>query len=192
MKIYNVEIASNSPIAFGRNIRDEVESLDRESPADYEKRTWMHKAHVNDGSVFIPALAFKNGLEAAAKYSGEKITGARGKTWTAKFASGVLVVKNVAIGKSGDLKPLWLFVPSDGKKGGKSRVNKCFPTLDRWTGTLEVHVLDEIVTKDKLKETLIEMGNYIGLGSLRIQNGGILGRFTVGAVTEVKAKSATA
>ena len=196
MKTYEIEISSKSPIAFGRFYTQNVPKLDRESSADYETRTWRERAHTdNDGNVYIPALAFKNALLAAAKYSGEQIPGQGKKTYSAKFASGVLIIENVVIGKKDDLKGLWLHVPADGMRGGSKRVMKCFPTIENWTAVVRVIVLDEVITKDVLKKTLVEAGNYIGLGSLRVQNNGIFGRFGVGAVKlveEDKALSATA
>jgi hypothetical protein len=53
-------------------------------------------------------------------------------------------------------------------------------------------VLDEIITAPILKEFLIESGNFIGLGSLRVSNNGIFGRFGVGAVTLVEEKKKAA
>ena len=196
MKTYEVKLKSNSPIAFGRYYSPEVPKLDRESSSDYEVRTWQNRAHVdNDGKVFLPALSIKNALFSAAKYSGKQIAGQGKKTYSQKMASGVLIVKNVPIADKTDIKPLWLHVPSDGMKGGSKRVMKCFPTVEAWEANVEILVLDEVITKEILKEFLIESGNYIGLGSLRVANGGILGRFSVTAITEVKqeeAMSATA
>jgi hypothetical protein len=187
MKTYEVQLTSNSPIAFGRYYTPEVPKLDRESSADYETRTWRERAHTDkDGNVYVPALAFKNSLLAAAKYNGKTIAGQGKKTYAAKFASGVLIVENAIVGKKEDLKGLWLHVPSDGMRGGSKRVMKCFPIIENWKTTVQVIVLDEVITAPILKEFLIESGNFIGLGSLRVQNNGVLGRFTVGAVKEVK------
>jgi len=193
MKTYTVKLKSASPIAFGRYYTPEVPKLERESATDYEARTWENRAHVNKSDkVFIPALAIKNALHAAAKYSGKQILGQGKKTYSAKFASGVLVVKDVVIADKKDIKPLWLHVPADGMRGGSKRVMKCFPIIEEWDAEVEVIILDEIITKEVLKESLIEAGNFIGLGSLRVQNAGVLGRFEVGTVTEVKTKSASA
>jgi hypothetical protein len=194
MKTYKVELESKSPIAFGRFYTNDVPKLDRESSSDFETRTWMHRAHVNDNNeVFIPALGVKNALLQAAKYSGKTIPGAGKKTYSAKFASGVLVIDNVVIGKKADLKPLWLHVPSDGMRGGSKRVMKAFPILESWKGEVSVIVLDEqYLTEEIVKEFMTEAGNFVGLGALRVQNNGILGRFSVGAVTLVEQAEAAA
>lgn len=187
MKTYKVKLKSKSPIAFGKFYTNDVPKLERESPSDYETRTWINRAHTtDDNEVFVPALALKNALLQAAKYSGKTIPGAGKKTYSAKFASGVLITDNVTIGKKEELKPMWLHVPSDGVRGGSKRVMKAFPTLETWEGEVNVIVLDEVIKKDVLKEFMTEAGNFVGLGSLRIQNNGILGRFGVESVEEVE------
>jgi hypothetical protein len=89
----------------------------------------------------------------------------------------------------------WRMVPSDGKpaaysKGG--RVPKCFPVIQNWEGDVVVLVMDDRITKSVLTEHLKEGGQFIGLGSHRVQNRGIYGHFIVESVEEVKEASATA
>ncbi len=189
MKTYAVKLTSKTPIAFGRFYTEEVPKLSKETHDDYERRTWMNRAHVDaDGNIFIPALAFKNCLTSVAKYLGEQIPGQGKKTYTAKFASGVLITDPVVLpAKKDKLEGVWLHVPADGMRGGTKRVMKQFPVVKNWKGSLTVHVLDETITKDVLKRHLIEAGNFIGVGSLRVQNNGIFGRFGVESVEEVSA-----
>ena len=78
----------------------------------------------------------------------------------------------------------WIHVPSDGMRGGSKRVLKCFPVVKKWSGDLTITVLDETITKDVLERHLIEAGNFIGVGSLRVQNNGIYGRFKVNSLKE--------
>ena len=185
MKTYKVTLKSTSAIAFGRKYEFDIPHLDRETPDDYEKRTWVNRTHFVGDAVILPPLSIKNALLGAAKYCGKKIPGQRNKTYSAKFASGVLITENVVIGKRSDIRPLWLFVPSDGVSGSGKRVMKCFPTLPAWEGVAKIQVLDEIITGEVLQEFLTEAGNFVGLGALRVQKGGILGRFAVGDVSEV-------
>ena len=193
MKNYEVKLQSKSAIAFSRYYIQEFPKLPKETSDEHEKRTWINRAHVTNGKVVIPALALKNALTAAAKYSGEQIPGQGKKTYSQKFASGLLIVEDVIIADEKDIKGMWLHVPSDGMRGGSKRVMKCFPTIEKWEAKVNVIVLDEIITKEVLEKALIEAGNFIGLGALRVQNNGVLGRFSVGAVKEVKeAKGANA
>jgi hypothetical protein len=88
--------------------------------------------------------------------------------------------------KAASIEPLWLNVPSDGQTGGTKRVPKAFPEVKEWKGTVEVVVLDDVITKDVLMRHLTQAGNFIGLGAMRVANGGICGRFQVVSLTEVK------
>src|SRR5438445_4213931 len=89
--------------------------------------------------------------------------------------------------KSEDVQPLWLNVPSDGMTGGTKRVPKAFPQISSgWQGTADIHVLDDTITKDVLLRHLTEAGNFIGVGAMRVQNGGISGRFKVLSINEAR------
>ena len=79
-----------------------------------------------------------------------------------------------------------MHVPADGMRGGSKRVLKCFPVIEKWSGDLGIVVLDEVITKEVLSKHLIEAGNFIGIGSLRVQNNGIFGRFRVKSLVEAK------
>lgn len=177
MKTAIVHIEGVSPYQFSRY--HGTETLDRERPDDYEKRTWREKAHFDDsGNVLIPPMCFKNSLTAAAKYLGMKIKGKRNNTYTKHFTAGVLVTEPLMVGlKKDQLDPLWLFVPSDGKRGGGSRVHKCFPIMKKWEGDVQYLILDEIITKEVFEEHVVTSGSLIGVGAFRPENNGYFGRF---------------
>jgi hypothetical protein len=189
MRTYECKLASVTPVAFGRFFSEEVPKGPKENHDAYEKRTWMNRAHTTkEGNVFIPPLAFKNALTAIAKYLGEQIPGKGKSTYTKHFASGVLVTDPLILPvKKDDLKGQWIHVPADGVRGGSKRVLKCFPVIEEWSGSLLVTVLDETITEEVLKRHLIEAGNFIGVGSLRVQNNGIYGRFKVVDMKQVSA-----
>ena len=166
-----------SPLSFSRHYV--VPKLPKESPADFEERTWRERVHADeDGMMFIPPMAFKLCLAEAARFLGMKIPGRRNATYTKHFEAGVLVLEALPLGiKKSDVKGEWLFVPSDGKRGGGSRVDKCFPLIPSWSGTVEFHILDQTITKEPFEETLREAGNFIGIGRFRPKNNGFYGRF---------------
>jgi hypothetical protein len=188
MKAYTAKLESVTPIAFGRYYVQEVPEQPKESKDEYEKRTWRYRAHVNEaGKVLITPLAIKNCLTSVAKYLGEQIPGKGKSTYTKHFASGVLVTDPIVLPVTRDqLEGKWIHVPSDGMRGGSKRVLKCFPVIEKWAGSVKIFVFDETVTQDVLKKHLIEAGNFIGLGSLRVQNNGIYGRFKVVSLIETK------
>jgi len=80
------------------------------------------------------------------------------------------------------IEPLELFVPSDGVRGGGRRVTKVFPKLELWGGTGSAMIFDEKITEPIFEDALRALGQYIGFGSMRVENGGSNGRF---AVTEL-------
>lgn len=176
---------------FGRQYV--VESLPRESKAEYEQRTWRERLHTNDkGEVILSPLMVKNCLRDAARYLGEQIPGKGKSTYTKHFKSGVMVfdpalIKNASgkIIKSDMVEPLWLSVPSDGMTGGTKRVPKAFPQIvTGWTAQVDVVILDEVITKDVLSRHLATAGNFVGLGAMRVGNGGIAGRFKVVSIQD--------
>jgi hypothetical protein len=136
--------------------------------------------HMNDqGNVVIPPMALKNCIAEAAKFLGMQIPGKGKATYTKHFEAGVMVTDCIDLGIKADEVPgEWLFVPSDGKRGGGSRVEKCFPKIDKWSGTVTFYVMDETITKDVFEKVLTEAGKFIGLGRFRPRNNGYYGRFT--------------
>lgn len=180
MKTAIAHLKSISPYSQSRHYTL-PEKSQKESAADYEKRTWRERMHVtDDGYVFIPAMAFKNCLSEAAKFLSKKIPGKGKSTYTKHFEAGVLVVDGLVLpNKKEEVEGQWLFVPSDGRRGSGSRVDKCFPVVKSWEGDVTFFVLDETIDKDAFEEHLKEAGQFIGLGYFRPRNNGFWGRFSV-------------
>lgn len=180
------QLESVSP--YSQSQHYETPKLDRELARDYEARTWRGRIHSNsDGYVIIPNTAFKNSLAEAAKYMGEQIPGKAKNTYTKHFEAGVLVVEPLTLPiKASDVHGEWLFVPSDGKRGGGKRVSKCFPRIDSWAGEVEFIIVDEIITEDVFRRTLEAAGSFIGIGRFRPRNNGFYGRFAVKSLSWVK------
>lgn len=177
MKTYIARLESVSPYSQGKFHNDPP--LEKEGPDDYEARTWKSRAHVDkDGIIFIPPMAFKNCMSEAAKYLSIQIPGKGKATYTKHFEAGLLICDPVSIGvKIGDVIGNWLFVPSDGRRGGGRRVKRCFPKVDTWKGDLIIHVLDETITENILRTHLEAAGSFIGIGTFRPRNNGFFGRF---------------
>lgn len=172
-----IKLNGLSPISFGKYHRSEMR--EKESRADYEERTWREKMHYdNENNVFIPSTMVKNCLAEAAKYMGMQIKGKGKSTYTKHFEAGVIVEKDIPLSvKKDKVKEEWVFVPSDGRRGGTTRVEKCFPKIEKWAGTTDVLILDDVITKDVFEKHLSEAGRFIGLGRFRPRNNGYYGRF---------------
>jgi hypothetical protein len=78
-----------------------------------------------------------------------------------------------------------LFVPSDGKRGSGKRVIRIFPTIHYWSTTARVLILDGKIDEPVLHEHATEAGQFIGFGSMRVENGGSNGRFKVTSIKAV-------
>lgn len=170
-------LKSISPYSQSRHY--EVAKLAKERPDDYEKRTWRERMHVSpEGYIFIPPMAFKNGLSAIAKYLGEQIPGKGKSTFTKHFESGVMVLEGLQLPIKKDAVPgEWLFVPADGRRGGPKRVLKCFPLIASWHGKVRFHILDDTITREVFVRHLEQAGKFIGVGRFRPEKNGYYGRY---------------
>lgn len=157
---------------------------------DFENRTWRERLHVdNNGNVFIPPMAIKNMMSDCARFLSESVPGKGKATYTKNFDAGIMVTQPVDLGiKAADVQGIRLFVPSDGKKGGGSRVWKTFPVMPQWGGDIEIILLDPLLISkpEKVREYLEHSGKFIGLGFFRPRNGGYYGRFEVTAFEVMK------
>ncbi len=179
MKIAEAKLSSISPYSQSRYYK--ADRLPKELHADYEDRTWRERCHVNTtGEIFIPPMAFANSLKESAKYLSLPIPGRGKSTFTKHFEAGVLVTDGVALGiQKEDVIQETVFVPSDGKRGGGSRVEKHFPLITSWTGTVAYYITDDLITEDVFKQVLDVSGELIGIGRFRPRNWGYYGRFKV-------------
>lgn len=180
MKTVVTTLVSKAPYSQSRHY--EVDMLDKELHRDYEVRTWRERVHCFEDSqeCYIPPMSFKNMLSEAAKFLSIKIPGKGQALYTKHVEAGVLVTDPLRLGVlKNDVHGEWLFVPSDGKRGGGSRVSKCFPLYHSWRGDVVWHILDETITKDVFAYILEQGGNFIGLGRFRPRNNGFYGRFDV-------------
>ena len=173
------KLKSDAPYSQSRFY--DVPKKEREIPKDYEARTWRNRLHYNnDGIVFIPPMALKNCLSEAAKFLSIQIPGKGKATYTKHFEAGIACQNELSLNIHKDqVKGEWLFVPSDGRRGGTTRVQKNFPVIPEWSGEAIFYILDEIITEDVFINHLEKAGQFIGLGRFRPRNNGYYGRFSV-------------
>jgi len=179
MKKAKVYLKSVTPYSQGKYVT--APKKDKELHQDYEDRTWRERLHYNgDNTVFIPPMQFCNSLKEAAKYLNVQIPGKGKNTYTKHFDSGVLVTEPLELGINKDDVPCEsVHVPSDGRRGGTTRVLKNFPVIPKWEGWVTFYILDPIITEDIFTEVLRECGNLIGIGRFRPRNRGYYGRFEI-------------
>jgi len=180
MNTVTASIVGLAPIQFSKYIQ--TPRNNRESPQDYEARTWQERMHVNPktGRLFIPGMAFKKSMDSVARFLGDKIKGKRNATWTKHFLSGVLPNGNAELDITPDKAEKYpLFVPSDGKPGGGTRVLRFFPIIREWATEITFTIIDDEITQDIFKRHLEQAGQLVGVLAFRPEHGGYFGRFEV-------------
>lgn len=177
MRQVTVRISGSAPYSASR--AHEAEKLPKETPDAYEARTWMQKAHIKDGKVYIPQMAFKIGLDRAAKMLGRQIPGKGKATYTKFFESGVIVTDPVFIAKEEDMLCERIHANADGVRGSGKRVWRKFPRFDTWRGKVVFHIISDEITKDVFEEAVKYAGMAVGVGRFRPERGGFFGRYTV-------------
>lgn len=188
MKAYEIQLESTTPIIFSRKLElIDFPKLEREQPDAYDLRIWPEKAHYNEaGNAIIPAVYFKRTLEEVAKFLGIQIPGKGKSNYTKHFEAGFQVLGSgidTGVSKS-QMKSVAISCNSDGKRGSGSRVTRRFPTLPKWSGSITVLIVDEIITQDVLREHAEKAGMLIGIGSFRLRKGNSSGGFRVLSVKE--------
>jgi len=182
MKIERATLVSTAPLVQSRF--HNTPKLPKEGADDHEKRTWRNKAHVDEnGECVVSPLALKNCLAEAAKYLSIQIPGKGKSTYSKHFLAGVIVTDAPKLGvKQSEMEGEWRHVDAQGRKGGNSRVLRCYPIFRKWRVTVDFLVLDPTITQEVFEQHLAEAGRFIGIGSFRPRNGGIDGRFKVEGV----------
>lgn len=184
MKVATCTLKSISAYSQSRSYSHEIEKPETETHADYETRTWRNKCHTNkDGYIVIPPMAFKMGLDTAAKMLSQKIPGKRNSTYTKYFKSGVLCMEGPVLSVTSDkVERDRIFANSDGVRGSGRRVWKIFPRVDTWEAIVDFHILADEITNVVFEQHLKKAGAFIGIGRFRPENGGYYGRFEVSKI----------
>jgi hypothetical protein len=184
MRTVTIQLESISSYSQSKKIDRDFPRNKDEPWNDYEARVWKEKAHyAEDGRVFIPQFAFKQAIDGASKYLG-KIGGKGNATWTKHFVGGVVVSESIVLPDTRDtITSVWISANANGKRGSGTRVDRCFPVIPKWSGSLKCVILADEITKDAFAQALEFAGSLTGIGRFRPENGGNNGRFVVKKIT---------
>ncbi len=197
------DIIGVTPFSFGAPIQSKKET--GENHDSFEERTWRERMHVNaNGECYIVPGALKNCLAEVAKYLSETVPGKGKATFTKHFEAGIICSEPMLLCNASDVKgetvtcPIGIksdkvagervFVPSDGRRGGTTRVWKTFPVIPTWKTKAEFIVVDPMLIDkpEKIQEYLEHAGKFIGMGRFRPRNNGYYGRFNIENFKAVK------
>jgi len=192
IRIATIHMESASPYSACRPLpEDEAKRLKTETPDEHENRTWRKRLNVDaEGNGVIPVMAFVHALRRAAKTYGGKGPGGKMTTWTKHYLSGLLPgeIEGVQLGVTRDsVVGTRLFVPSDGQAGSGKRVWKTFPIVRQWSGSVEIVVVDDLISAEHFAEMFDLAMKFVGVGRWRPENGGVNGRAKVVKVAWRKA-----
>jgi len=177
LRICTVTFRGTAPYSASR--AHEAPKLSKETPDAYEQRTWREKAHIENGRVVIPPMAFKFAVDRAAKLLGRQIPGKGKATYTKFFESGVIVFEAVDIASEEAIQLERVHANADGIRGSGKRVWRNFPRVDEWGGWVQFHVIADEIIPEVFEEAVRYAGVAVGLGRFRPERGGFFGRFTV-------------
>lgn len=180
MRTAFIKLKGVSPYSASK-VLDDRENAPSETHDAHEKRCWNQRLNVDsNGLGIIPPMAFTGAIQTAAQRYAGKIKGKGNNTWTKHFEAGILIMEPLPLTVTREtVQGEWLFVPSDGKRGGSTRVMKCFPIVHQWGGTVTVHVLDDEITKDIFAKVVEQAFKLVGVGRFRPERRGFYGRASV-------------
>jgi hypothetical protein len=178
-----VKIKGRAPLSQSR--MHDTPKLEGESHADYDARTWREKCNYDsNGIVFVPAMAFKQAMDNAAKRLSIPDPDNKRASLTKYFVSDVVCENNLSIGIHKDAMPsIRINANSDGVRGSGKRVLRTLPQIQEWEGTTSFFVMEEKIKPEIFKKVLTAAGNSVGVGQFRPEKGGLNGRFEI---TDIK------
>jgi hypothetical protein len=179
MRVCRMTIEGTAP--YSQSYRHEAEKLSKETPDEYEKRTWREKCNATeDGYIYVPAMAFKQAFDNAAKIAGGKIPGKGQATYSKLFVTGVAFFDNLVLPHlKADAKAMKINANADGVRGSGKRVWRYFPFWMSWGGEIEAIVFDETIPNDVFERIAKHAGVSQGVGRFRPEKGGMNGRFKI-------------
>ena len=169
---------------YSQSRKHDTEFLDGESHDAHEKRTWREKCSYDEkGIVFVPAMAFKQAMDAAAKRLAIPDPDNKRATLTKYFTSDVICEGNMSLGiKKDDMPSVTISANSDGVRGSGKRVPRTFPQTPHWGGTVSFLIMDEKVNPEIFERVFRTAGRSVGVGQFRPEKGGLNGRWETASV----------
>lgn len=158
---------------------------DGESHADYDQRTWREKCNADqDGIVYVPAMAFKQAMDIAAKRLAIPDPDNKRANLTKFFVSDVICEQNLSIGVHKEEMPcVRINANADGVRGSGKRVLRTLPQIQEWEGQTSFLVMEEKIKPEIFEKVLAAAGRSVGVGQFRPEKGGLNGRFEVAKIS---------
>jgi hypothetical protein len=183
-KMYRAIAKIEGTAALTQSKQHRTPFLEGESHEAYEARTWREKANYSpEGEIYVPAMAFKQAMDLAAKRLNIPDPDNKRATLTKYFVSDMLCEDHMLVGaKKDEVKSVTINANSDGVRGSGKRVQRTFPLIEKWKGTVRFFIMDHKITHEVFERVLASAGRSVGVGQYRPEKGGINGRWNVVSV----------
>lgn len=177
-----VSIKGTAPLSQSK--QHQAEWLDGESNEDFDKRTWREKCNYDDGGiVFVPAMAFKQAMDTAAKRLAIADPDNKRANLTKYFVSDVICENNLSLGvRKEDMPSIRISANVDGVRGSGKRVPRTLPQIQEWAGQTSFLIMEEKIKPEIFQKVLVTAGRSIGVGQFRPEKGGLNGRFEISKI----------
>lgn len=180
IRLLKFTICGKTGLCWGK--RSAEVRRDEETPDQFDDRAVLTRVRLdNEGHPAISSEGIKRAILIAGTRLNMKVPGGAGgkATFKARLQAGILLTgDSFPVFRNGkritlqDLTIEMLDVPSDGKKGGTSRVFRRFPKLlGSWEAQCEFIITDEALTEDVLFRHIRAAGLYDGIGTYRVGTG---------------------
>jgi len=176
----SVKVTAESYTPYSQSRQHETPKLKGETNDAHELRTWREKCNYDSKTeeVFIPAMAFKQCLDSAAKKSGMQIPGKGKSTYSKYFTADCICDADVPLGiKKDEVESVRISANVDGVRGSGKRVFKTFPVIPKWKADAYFTIMDDTITKEVFEEIFTIAGRSIAIGRFRAEKGGLNGKF---------------
>lgn len=179
--MYHVIVSIKGQAPLSQSKMHDAPKNDGESHGEYDARTWREKCNYDDdGIVFVPAMAFKQAMDIAAKRLAIPDPDNKRANMTKFFVSDVICESNLSIGVHKDEMPcVRINANADGVRGSGKRVLRTLPQIQEWSGETSFLVMEEKIKPEIFERVLSAAGLSIGVGQFRPEKGGLNGRFKI-------------
>jgi len=177
-KTFKVKIEGISPYLMHK-FSMEKQSNTRPGVPNWEAEAEKALYKNPKGEIYIPSSQIHSCLINAGKDM--RIEGKGKATYSKKFGAFVLIDPYELV-----ISPQKYEIDEKAVVVQKSRIIRFRPRWDKWTVEFEVHVLEEGISGEIVKEALDYGGRYAGIGDFRPEKKGPFGRFHVVEFKEVK------
>lgn len=179
--MYRAIVSINGLAPLSQSKQHDAEFLDGESNDEFDKRTWREKCNADaDGIVFVPAMAFKQAIDTAAKRLAIADPDNKRANLTKYFVSDVICEDNLSIGVHKDaMTSIRISANVDGVRGSGKRVPRTLPQIQEWKGKTSFLIMEEKIKPEIFQKVLAAAGRSIGVGQFRPEKGGLNGRFEI-------------